>query len=112
LKDGPDGAQVADHVKLKRTITTAVRMLDNVIDINHFTLVKKSAADSSMRRPVGLIMGSRLPGANSRTVRLTGGGRVHDTSMEMLRLWASAELAGNAVAGMRAKGSLWTKAFA
>ena len=28
------GADGVDHVKLKRTVTTAVRMLDNVIDIN------------------------------------------------------------------------------
>ena len=52
LKDGS-----VDHDKLKKTITTAMRMLDNVIDINYYAV--KKARDSNMRhRPVGLgIMG-------------------------------------------------------
>jgi hypothetical protein len=46
-----------DHEKLKRTIATAMRMLDNVIDINYYAV--KKARDSNIRhRPVGLgIMG-------------------------------------------------------
>jgi len=48
LKDGQ-----IDHDKLKKTITTAMRMLDNVIDINYYAV--KKARDSNMRhRPVGL----------------------------------------------------------
>ena len=52
LKDG-----AVDHDKLKRTITTAMRMLDNVIDINYYAV--KKARDSNLRhRPVGLgVMG-------------------------------------------------------
>jgi ribonucleoside-diphosphate reductase alpha chain len=46
-----------DHDKLKTTVRTAMRMLDNVIDINYYAV--KKARDSNMRhRPVGLgIMG-------------------------------------------------------
>src|SRR5690606_1190287 len=40
LKDG-----AVDHDKLKRTITTAMRMLDNVIDINYYAV--KKARDSN-----------------------------------------------------------------
>jgi ribonucleoside-diphosphate reductase alpha chain len=46
-----------DHEKLKTTIRTAMRMLDNVIDINYYAVAK--ARNSNLRhRPVGLgIMG-------------------------------------------------------
>ena len=48
LKDGQ-----VDQEKLKRTISTAMRMLDNVIDINYYAV--KKARDSNLRhRPVGL----------------------------------------------------------
>ena len=42
-----------DHARLKRTVTTAMRMLDNVIDINFYTIPE--ARRSNLRhRPVGL----------------------------------------------------------
>jgi ribonucleoside-diphosphate reductase alpha chain len=46
-----------DHEKLKKTVATAMRMLDNVIDINYYAVRK--ARDSNMKhRPVGLgVMG-------------------------------------------------------
>ncbi|HEX7435883.1 MAG TPA: ribonucleoside-diphosphate reductase subunit alpha, partial [Caldimonas sp.] len=46
-----------DQTKLKKTVATALRMLDNVIDINYYAV--KKARDSNLRhRPVGLgIMG-------------------------------------------------------
>ena len=48
LKDG-----AIDQVKLKKTVRTAMRMLDNVIDINYYAV--KKARDSNYRhRPVGL----------------------------------------------------------
>ena len=52
LKDGQ-----IDQAKLKKTVSTAMRMLDNVIDINYYAV--KKARDSNLRhRPVGLgIMG-------------------------------------------------------
>ncbi|MDA4690251.1 hypothetical protein, partial [Enterobacter hormaechei] len=52
-----DGSVVLDHEKLKKTVRTAMRMLDNVIDINYYAV--KKARDSNLRhRPVGMgIMG-------------------------------------------------------
>jgi ribonucleoside-diphosphate reductase alpha chain len=52
-----DGKYELDHDKLKTTIKTGMRMLDNVIDINYYAVAK--ARNSNLRhRPVGLgIMG-------------------------------------------------------
>ncbi|MGD2006104.1 MAG: ribonucleoside-diphosphate reductase subunit alpha, partial [Pseudomonadales bacterium] len=42
-----------DHAKLKETITTAIRMLDNVIDINYYSVPQ--AKNSNLKhRPIGL----------------------------------------------------------
>ncbi|MHB1248329.1 MAG: ribonucleoside-diphosphate reductase subunit alpha, partial [Polaromonas sp.] len=111
LKDGPGGAKVLDHEKLKRTITTAMRMLDNVIDINYYAV--KKARDSNMRhRPVGLgIMGFqdclyelRVPYASQEAVGFA------DQSMEAVcyhAYWASTELARERGKYASFKGSLW-----
>ena len=46
-----------DHAKLEKTINTAVRMLDNVIDINYYS-VPQAQNSNFKHRPVGLgIMG-------------------------------------------------------
>jgi ribonucleoside-diphosphate reductase alpha chain len=50
LKDGK-----LDHEKLRRTISTAMRMLDNVIDIN-FYAVGKARNSNLKHRPVGMGM--------------------------------------------------------
>jgi ribonucleoside-diphosphate reductase alpha chain len=52
-----DGRYELDHDKLRTTIKTGMRMLDNVIDINYYAVAK--ARNSNLRhRPVGLgIMG-------------------------------------------------------
>ncbi len=112
LKDGTDG-QVLDHEKLKRTITTAMRMLDNVIDINYYAV--KKARDANMRhRPVGLgIMGFqdalyqlRIPYASEEAVAFA------DRSMEAVcyhAYWASTELARERGKYSSYKGSLWEK---
>ncbi|NMM06590.1 ribonucleoside-diphosphate reductase subunit alpha [Polaromonas sp.] len=106
LKDG-----AVDHDKLKKTITTAMRMLDNVIDINYYAV--KKARDSNMRhRPVGLgIMGFqdclyelRLPYASQAAVDFA------DQSMEAVcfhAYWASTELAKERGKYASYKGSLW-----
>lgn len=108
LKDG-----AVDHEKLKRTITTAMRMLDNVIDINYYAV--KKARDSNMRhRPVGLgIMGFqdalyelRIPYASMQAVEFA------DKSMEAVcyhAYWASTELARERGKYSSYKGSLWDK---
>ena len=46
-----------DQEKLKKTITTAVRMLDNVIDINYYSVPQ--AENSNLKhRPIGMgVMG-------------------------------------------------------
>src|SRR5258708_9831260 len=57
LSQDGDGAVFLDQDKLKRTISTALRMLDNVIDINYYAVGK--ARNANLRhRPVGLgVMG-------------------------------------------------------
>ena len=113
LKDGPDGTKVLNHDKLKKTIKTAMRMLDNVIDINYYAV--KKARDSNMRhRPVGLgLMGFqdclyelRTPYASQAAVEFA------DTSMEAIcyyAYWASTELAKERGKYASYKGSLWDK---
>ncbi len=118
LKDGARGAEgdiakVLDHDKLKRTIATAMRMLDNVIDINYYAV--KKARDSNMRhRPVGLgIMGFQdalyqlhIPYASQAAVEFA------DTSMEAIcyhAYWASTELARERGKYNSYKGSLWDR---
>jgi ribonucleoside-diphosphate reductase alpha chain len=104
---------VLDHDKLKRTITTAMRMLDNVIDINYYAV--KKARDSNLRhRPVGLgVMGFqdalyelRIPYASKEAVEFA------DRSMEAVcyhAYWASTELARERGKYSSYRGSLWDK---
>ncbi len=110
LKDGPNG-KVIDHEKLQKTISIAMRMLDNVIDINYYAV--KKARDSNMRhRPVGLgLMGfqdslyeMRIPYASQAAVEFA------DQSMEAIcyyAYWASTELAKERGQYSSYKGSLW-----
>ena len=111
LKTLPDGTKALDHDKLQKTISTAMRMLDNVIDINYYAV--KKARDSNMRhRPVGLgIMGFqdclyelRVPYASQEAVEFA------DKSMEAVcyyAYWASTELAKERGKYATYKGSLW-----
>jgi ribonucleoside-diphosphate reductase alpha chain len=108
LKDG-----AIDQVKLKQTVRTAMRMLDNVIDINYYAV--KKARDSNLRhRPVGLgIMGFqdalyalRTPYASDAAVEFA------DRSMEAVcyhAYWASTELAEERGRYSSYKGSLWDR---
>jgi ribonucleoside-diphosphate reductase alpha chain len=108
-----DGTYFLDHAKLKRTIATAMRMLDNVIDINYYAV--KKARDSNLRhRPVGLgVMGFqdclhllRVPYASESAMRFA------DTSMEAAcyhAYWASTELAEERGRYSTFKGSLWDR---
>ncbi|MGQ3083611.1 MAG: ribonucleoside-diphosphate reductase subunit alpha [Hydrogenophaga sp.] len=113
VKRGDDGAKVLDHDKLQATIKTAMRMLDNVIDINYYAV--KKARDSNMRhRPVGLgVMGFqdalyelRIPYASNEAVEFA------DRSMEAVcyyAYWASTELARERGRYASYRGSLWDK---
>jgi ribonucleoside-diphosphate reductase alpha chain len=108
-----DGRKELDQAKLKRTITTAMRMLDNVIDINYYAVAK--ARNSNLKhRPVGLgIMGfqdclhaMRVPYGSTEALRFA------DTSMEAVcyhAYWASTELADERGRYASYKGSLWSR---
>ena len=108
MKDGK-----LDHVKLQRTVRTAMRMLDNVIDINYYAV--KKARDSNLRhRPVGMgIMGfqdclhmMRVPYASMDAVEFA------DRSMEAVCYYAyqaSTELAEERGAYSSYRGSLWDR---
>jgi ribonucleoside-diphosphate reductase alpha chain len=108
LKDGK-----LDHDKLKRTIGTAMRMLDNVIDINYYAV--KKARDSNLRhRPVGLgvmafqdsLYELRIPYSSESAVQFA------DESMEAISYyayWASTELAKERGKYSTYRGSLWDK---
>src|SRR3954471_18039034 len=102
-----------DFDKLKKTIRIAMRMLDNVIDINYYAVDK--AKNSNMRhRPVGLgIMGFqdclhqlRTPYASQEAMAFA------DRSMEMVAYaayWASTELAEERGRYASFPGSLWDR---
>jgi ribonucleoside-diphosphate reductase alpha chain len=102
-----------DFDKLKKTIRIAMRMLDNVIDINYYAVDK--ARNSNMRhRPVGLgIMGfqdcllkMRTPYASKEAVEFA------DRSMEMVAYaayWGSTELAEERGRYPTFPGSLWDR---
>jgi ribonucleoside-diphosphate reductase alpha chain len=99
--------------KLKKTIYTAVRMLDNVIDINYYSV--PAAKTSNMRhRPVGLgIMGfqdslyvQKIPYASNEALVFA------DRSMEVISyhaIEASTILAEERGTYESYKGSLWDK---
>jgi ribonucleoside-diphosphate reductase alpha chain len=110
LKDSANGKEL-DHDKLKKTISTAMRMLDNVIDINYYAV--KKARDSNIRhRPVGLglmafqdsLYEMRIAYASQEAVEFA------DQSMEAIcyyAYWASTELAKERGQYSSYKGSLW-----
>jgi ribonucleoside-diphosphate reductase alpha chain len=112
LKPAADGQGLElDHEKLRRTIRTAMRMLDNVIDINYYAVGK--ARNSNLKhRPVGMgIMGfqdclhmMRVSYASNEAVEFA------DRSMEAVcyyAYWASSELAEERGRYPSFKGSLW-----
>jgi ribonucleoside-diphosphate reductase alpha chain len=100
-----------DNTKLEKTIKTAVRMLDNVIDINYYSV--EAARTSNMRhRPVGLgLMGFQdalykigLAYGSDEAVEFA------DRSMEAISyhaIEASSDLAAEREAYSTFKGSLW-----
>ena len=106
IKDGR-----IDHDKLRKTVTTAMRMLDNVIDINYYAVQK--AKDSNLRhRPVGMgLMGFQDALYEMRTAYASQGAvEFADASMEAIcyyAYWASTELAKERGTYSSFKGSLW-----
>ncbi len=100
-----------DLEKLRRTVTTAMRMLDNVIDLNYYS-VNKARNSNFKHRPVGIgIMGFqdclhmlRIPYGSDAAVEFS------DSSMESIAYTAyaaSADLAEERGPYSTFKGSLW-----
>ncbi|MDD5365420.1 MAG: ribonucleoside-diphosphate reductase subunit alpha [Gallionellaceae bacterium] len=110
--NGLDPAGI-DLDKLQRTIKTAMRMLDNVIDINFYNVGK--ARNSNLKhRPVGMgIMGFqdtlhklRIPYASNAAVEFA------DRAMEAVAYnayWASTDLAEERGRYSTFNGSLWSQ---
>lgn len=102
-----------DREKLKRTITTAIRMLDNVIDINYYSVPQ--ARNSNLKhRPIGLgLMGFqdalyelKIDYASKEAVDFA------DESMELISYYAieaSCDLAKERGSYSTYEGSLWSK---
>jgi ribonucleoside-diphosphate reductase alpha chain len=102
-----------DQPHITHTVKTAMRMLDNVLDVNFYTIPE--ARSSNLRhRPVGLgIMGFqdalnmlRLPYASGDAVSFA------DESMEIVSYWAisgSVDLAAERGRYPSFDGSLWSK---
>lgn len=100
-----------DEKKLAKTIKTAIRMLDNVIDINYYS-VPQAEFSNFKHRPIGMgIMGfqdalykQRLPYASEAAVTFA------DRCMEMVSyhaIEASSDLATERGCYETYKGSLW-----
>jgi ribonucleoside-diphosphate reductase alpha chain len=108
LKDGQ-----LDHEKLKLTVRTAMRMLDNVIDVNFYS-VGKARTSNMKHRPVGMgIMGFqdclyelRIPYSSEQAVEFA------DRSMEAVTYyayWASTDMAEERGRYHSFAGSLWDR---
>jgi ribonucleoside-diphosphate reductase alpha chain len=102
-----------DHARLRSTVRTAVRMLDNVIDINYYG-VPQARRSNLRHRPIGLgVMGFqdalyalRLPYASPEAVELA------DRSTEALSylaIEASVDLAAERGPYGTFEGSLWQR---
>jgi ribonucleoside-diphosphate reductase alpha chain len=102
-----------DLDKLQRTVSIAMRMLDNVIDYNYYT-VPTARKSNLMHRPVGLgVMGFqdclyklRIPYASEQAVEFA------DSSMEAVSYFAigaSSDLAVERGSYSSFKGSLWSQ---
>ncbi len=103
--------QQIDYVKLEKTINTAMRMLDNVIDINYYSIPQARVANLR-HRPIGLgIMGFqdalyrlRIPYASQECIDFS------DKIMENISYYAikaSSNLAKERGAYSSFEGSLW-----
>jgi ribonucleoside-diphosphate reductase alpha chain len=102
-----------DEAHLQKTVTTAMRMLDNVIDVNFYTVPE--ARHANLRhRPVGLgIMGyqdalyaQRIPFSSEEAVSFA------DESMELISfhaISASVDLAAERGRYATFEGSLWSQ---
>ncbi|WP_286939719.1 ribonucleoside-diphosphate reductase subunit alpha [Achromobacter sp. UBA4530] len=113
MKPTAGGGFELDHDKIKRTVSIAMRMLDNVIDINYYA-VDKARNSNARHRPVGMgIMGfqdclqmMRVPYASQAAVEFA------DRSMEAVcyhAYFASSLLAEERGRYQSYEGSLWSR---
>ena len=102
-----------DQEKLKKTVHTAIRMLDNVIDINYYS-VPQAKNSNFKHRPIGMgLMGFqdalyklRIPYASEDAVLFA------DRSMELISYYAilaSTDLALERAPYSSFQGSLWSQ---
>ncbi|MET3926377.1 ribonucleoside-diphosphate reductase subunit alpha [Devosia sp. 2618] len=107
---GPNGL---DLDQLKRTVDTAMRMLDNVVDINFYTIPE--ARKSNLRhRPVGLGLMGFADALQAQGLAYSSDAAVEfaDSSMEAISYFAisaSADLAEERGAYASFNGSLWSQ---
>ncbi|MCL9684362.1 ribonucleoside-diphosphate reductase subunit alpha [Legionella maioricensis] len=102
-----------DKEKLKRTITTAIRMLDNVIDINYYSVPQ--ARNSNLKhRPIGLGLMGFQDALYELKIDYTSQEAIEfaDSSMELISYYAieaSCDLAQERGSYSSYEGSLWSK---
>lgn len=102
-----------DRKKLKKTINTAIRMLDNVIDINYYA-VEQARNSNMLHRPIGLGMMGFQDALYKLGIAYDSESAVDfsDESMELISYYAitaSSELAKERGKYKSYDGSLWDK---
>jgi ribonucleoside-diphosphate reductase alpha chain len=108
MKDG-----ALDQEKVKRTVTTALRMLDNVIDINYYSV--DTAKNSNLKhRPVGMGLMGFQDALYMQDAPYCSQGAIEfaDRSMEVISYYAihaSSELAKERGTYPSYDGSLWSQ---
>jgi ribonucleoside-diphosphate reductase alpha chain len=104
---------VLDKDKLKRTINTAIRMLDNVIDINYYS-VPQARNSNLQHRPIGMGLMGFQDALYELKIDYTSKEAVEfaDSSMELISYYAieaSCDLAKERGSYSSYEGSLWSK---
>jgi ribonucleoside-diphosphate reductase alpha chain len=101
-----------DDIRLRRTVTTAMRMLDNVIDINFYT-IPEARRSNLQHRPVGLGLMGFQDALQALRIAMASDAAVTfaDASMEAIAfhaISASVDLAAERGRYPSFKGSLWS----
>src|SRR6267378_3342294 len=102
-----------DFEKIKRTVTTAMRMLDNVIDINFYT-IPEARRSNLQHRPVGLGLMGFQDALQAQGIAFASDAAVAfaDASMEAIAfhaISASVDLAAERGRSPSFNGSLWSQ---
>ncbi|MBA3537592.1 MAG: ribonucleoside-diphosphate reductase subunit alpha [Tatlockia sp.] len=102
-----------DRKKLKQTINTAIRMLDNVIDINYYS-VPQARNSNLQHRPIGMGLMGFQDALYALKIDYTSKEAVEfaDESMELISYYAieaSCDLAKERGSYSSYEGSLWSK---